>query len=44
MTFMEMHGKWSVTLADRLAPEILIVLEINALGLTSSDDEILSGD
>ena len=28
MTFTEMHVKWSVTLADRLGPEILTVLEI----------------
>ena len=28
MTFVEMHVKWSVTLADRLDPAILTVLEI----------------
>ena len=28
MTFAEMHVKWSVILADRLGPEILIMLEI----------------
>ena len=28
MTFMEMDVKWSVTLTDRLGPEILTVLEI----------------
>ena len=28
MTFVEMHVKWSVTLTDRLCPEILTVLEI----------------
>ena len=28
MTFAEMHVKWSVTLADRLGPAILTVLEI----------------
>ena len=28
MTFPEMHVKWSVTLADRLGPEILTVIEI----------------
>ena len=28
MTFLEMHVKWSVTLTDRLGPEILAVLEI----------------
>ena len=28
MTFVEMHVKWSVTLMDRLGPEILTVLEI----------------
>ena len=28
MTFTEMHVKWSVTLVDRLGPEILTVLEI----------------
>ena len=28
MTFVEMHVKWSVTLTDRLGPEILTVLEI----------------
>ena len=28
MAFTEMHVKWSVTLADRLGPEILTVLEI----------------
>ena len=28
MTFVEMHVKWSVTLTDRLGPEILPVLEI----------------
>ena len=28
ITFTEMHVKWSVTLADRLGPEILTVLEI----------------
>ena len=27
-TFVEMHLKWSVTLTDRLGPEILTVLEI----------------
>ena len=25
MTFVEMHVKWSVTLTDRLSPEILTV-------------------
>ena len=29
MTLVEMHLKWSVTLTDRLAREILTVLEIN---------------
>ena len=28
MTFVEMHVKWSVTLRDRLGPEILAALEI----------------
>ena len=28
MTFVEMQVKWSVTLMDRLGPEILTVLEI----------------
>ena len=28
MTFVEMQLKWSVTLTDRLGPEILTVLEI----------------
>ena len=28
MTFVEMHVKWSVILADRLGPEILTMLEI----------------
>ena len=28
MTFEEMQVKWSVTLADRLGPEMLTVLEI----------------
>ena len=28
MTFVEMQVKWSVTLTDRLSPEILTVLEI----------------
>ena len=28
MTFVEMQAKWSVTLTDRLGPEILTVLEI----------------
>ena len=28
MTFVEMHVKWSMTLTDRLGPEILPVLEI----------------
>ena len=28
MTLVEMHVKWSVTLTDRLGPEILTVLEI----------------
>ena len=28
MTFAEMHVKWSLILADRLGPEILIMLEI----------------
>ena len=28
MTFMEMHVKWSVILADRFGPEILTMLEI----------------
>ena len=28
MTFVEMYVKWSVTLTDRLVPEILAVLEI----------------
>ena len=28
MTFTEMHVKWSMTLADRLGPEILAMLEI----------------
>ena len=28
MTFVEMHVKWSVTLTNRLGPEILTVLEI----------------
>ena len=28
MTFVEMQVKWSVTLTDRLCPEILTVLEI----------------
>ena len=28
MTFVEMQVKWSVTLTDRLDPEILTVLEI----------------
>ena len=28
MTFVEMHVKWSVSLMDRLGPEILTVLEI----------------
>ena len=28
MTFMEMHVKWFVTLADPFGPEILTVLEI----------------
>ena len=26
MTFVEMHVKWSVTLTDRMGPEILTVL------------------
>ena len=29
MTFVDMQVKWSVTLTDRLGPEILTVLEIN---------------
>ena len=29
---MEMHVKWSVTLTNRLGPEILTVLEINIKG------------
>ena len=28
MTLVEMHVKWSVTLTDRLGPEILTLLEI----------------
>ena len=28
MTFAEMHVKWSMTLTDRLGPEISTVLEI----------------
>ena len=28
MTFVEMYVKWSMTLTDRLGPEILTVLEI----------------
>ena len=28
MTLVEMHVKWSLTLTDRLSPEILTVLEI----------------
>ena len=28
MTFVDMHVKWSVTLTDRLGPEILCVLEM----------------
>ena len=28
MTFVKMHVKWSVTLTDRLGPEILTVLQI----------------
>ena len=28
MTLVEMHVKWSVTVTDRLGPEILTVLEI----------------
>ena len=28
MTFVEMHVKWSVTLTDRLGPEILTVFEM----------------
>ena len=28
MTFVEMQVKWSVTLIDRLGPEILTVLEV----------------
>ena len=28
MTFVDMQVKWSVTLTDRLSPEILTVLEI----------------
>ena len=28
MTFVEMQVKWSVTLTDRLGPEILTVLEL----------------
>ena len=28
MTFVDMQVKWSVTLTDRLGPEILTVLEI----------------
>ena len=28
MTFVEMHVIWSVTLTDRLSPEILTVFEI----------------
>ena len=28
MTFVEMHVKWSVTLTNRLSPEIVTVLEI----------------
>ena len=28
MTFVELHVKWSVTLTDRLGPEILTVLEM----------------
>ena len=28
MTFTEMHVKWSVTLVDRLGPEILTMLGI----------------
>ena len=28
MTFVEMHVRWSVTLTDRLGPEILTVSEI----------------
>ena len=28
MTFTEMHVKWSVTLTDRLGPEILTMIEI----------------
>ena len=35
MTFVEMHIKWSVTLTDRLGPEILTVLEIKGQVLLS---------
>ena len=28
MAFAEMHVKWSVTITDRLVPQILTVLEI----------------
>ena len=28
MTFVEMQVKWSLTLTDRLGPEILTVLEV----------------
>ena len=33
MTFVDMQVKWSVTLTDRLGPEILTVLEIKGLVL-----------
>ena len=35
MAFVEMHVKWSVTLTDRLGPEILTVLEIKGQVLHS---------
>ena len=42
MTLVEMQVKWSVTLTDRLGPEILTVLEIKGQVLhrevTFSDD------
>ena len=33
MSFVDMHVKWSVTLTDRLGPEILTMLEIKGLVL-----------
>ena len=35
MTFVDIQVKWSVTLTDRLGPEILTVLEIKGTSFAS---------